>query len=240
MPRIRGWKDLTFYRPDKDTSYKHIDSIFRGVVDWQLIKDHWADLMQIAISIQAGCISSPMVLRKLSNESRRNRVFAAARELGRVVRTIYLLRWINSREMRQEITGETNKIESYHAFTQWLHFGGDVIAENDPVEQQKRLRYIDLVASAVILQNTVDMMRVIEDLVAEGYELNAEDLTFLSPYGRGTKRFGSFHLDTKKPPEPWLRESQFTQAAKAARAASDRMKAAANGGKRKANEKGQA
>jgi TnpA family transposase len=240
MPRIRGWKDLTFYRPDKDMAYKHIDSIFKGVVDWQLIKDHWKDLMQIAIAIQAGCIPSPMLLRKLSNDSRHNRVFAAARELGRVVRTIYLLRWINSREMRQEITGETNKIESYHAFTQWLHFGGDVIAENDPVEQQKRLRYIDLVASAVILQNTVDMMRVIEDLVAEGYGLNVEDLTFMSPYGRGTKRFGSFHLDTKKPPEPWLRESQFRQAAKAARAASDRMTADASGGKGKANRKGQA
>jgi len=65
-------------------------------------------------------------------------------------------------------------------------------------------------------------------------------LTFLSPYGRGTKRFGSFHLDTKKPPEPWLRESQFTQAAKAARAASDRMKAAASVGKGKTNRKGQA
>jgi len=62
----------------------------------------------------------------------------------------YLLRWINSKEMRQEVTGETNKIESYHAFTKWLNFGGDVITENDPVEQQKRLRYIDLVASAVI------------------------------------------------------------------------------------------
>jgi len=48
--------------------------------------------------------------------------------------------------MRQEVTGETNKIESYHAFTKWLNFGGDVITENDPVEQQKRLRYIDLVA----------------------------------------------------------------------------------------------
>jgi len=225
MPRIRGWKDLTFYRPDKSTRYKHIDRIFTDVVNWQLILDHWKDLMQIAISIQAGRISSPMLLRKLSNESRHNRVFATARELGRVLRTIYLLRWINSKEMRQEVTGETNKIESYHAFTKWLNFGGDVITENDPVEQQKRLRYIDLVASAVILQNTADMMRVIEELVAEGVEVNEEDVAFMSPYGtNGTKRFGNFSLDLKKPPEPWLRESQFRQAARQARAASDQMK----------------
>lgn len=225
MPRIRNWKDLKFYRPDKGSHYKHIDRIFTDVVNWRLILDHWKDLMQIAISIQAGRIASPMLLRKLSNESRHNRLFAAARELGRVLRTVYLLRWINSKEMRQEVTGETNKIESYHAFTKWLNFGGDVITENDPVEQQKRLRYIDLVASAVILQNTVDMMRVIEDLRAEGVEVDEADEVFLSPYGTSTtKRFGSFHLDLKKPPEPWLRESQFRQAAKQARAASDKMK----------------
>ncbi len=40
--------------------------------------------------------------------------------------------------------------------------GGDVIAENDPDEQQKRLRYNDMVASSVILQNTVDMMRILQ------------------------------------------------------------------------------
>lgn len=223
MPRIRGWKELKFYRVDGNTTYKHIDSIFTNAVDWKLIRDHWKDLMQIAISIQAGRIASPMLLRKLSNESRYNRMFAAARELGRVLRTVYLLRWINSKEMRQEVNAETNKIESYHSFTKWLDFGGDVIAENDPVEQQKRLRYIDLVASAVILQNTADMIRVIEDLVAEGYPLIESDLEFLSPYGRTTKRFGNFELDLKKAPEPWLKETLFRQAAKQARAASDQM-----------------
>ena len=95
---------------------------------------------------------------------RHNRLYAAARELGRVLRTVYLLRWISSKEMRQEVSATTNKIESYHAFTKWLDFGGDMINENDPNEQQKRVRFIDLVASSVILQNTVDMMRVLQEL----------------------------------------------------------------------------
>lgn len=130
--------------------------LFSDVVDWKVIQNHWQDLMQVAISIQQGKVASPMLLRKLSHDGRHNRLFAAARELGRVLRTIYLLRWISQKEMRQEVTATTNKIESYHAFTKWLDFGGDVITENDLNEQQKRVRYIDLVASAVILQNTVD------------------------------------------------------------------------------------
>ncbi|MYM80872.1 Tn3 family transposase [Duganella sp. FT50W] len=221
MPRIRNWKDLKFYKADKAHKYKHIDRLFTEVIDWKLIKNHWNDLMQVAISIQQGRVSSPMLLRKLSHEGRHNRLFAAARELGRVLRTVYLLKWISQKEMRQEVTATTNKIESYHAFTKWLDFGGDVIAENDLNEQQKRVRYIDLIASAVILQNTVDMMRILQDMEADGEHVDVSEVTFMSPYGtNGVKRFGSYHLDLKRPPEPWVKELMFRQAVKKARQAS--------------------
>jgi hypothetical protein len=161
-----------------------------------------------------------MLLRKLSHEGRHNRLFAAARELGRVLRTVYLLRWISSKEMRQEVSAQTNKIESYHAFTKWLDFGGDVITENDPNEQQKRVRFIDLMASAVILQNTVDMMRIVQEMYAAGEPISVADVEYLSPYMTyGVKRFGNYHLDLKRPPESWVKESQFREAAKRARVA---------------------
>jgi hypothetical protein len=117
-------------------------------------------------------------------------------------------------KMRQEVTGETNKMESYNGFAKWLSFGGDVIAQNDPEEQQKRLRYNDLIAAAVILQNTVDMMRVIQTLIAEGHKFDVDDLTFLSPYiTSGVKRFGDYHLNLKRAPEQWIRDSLFRKAA---------------------------
>jgi TnpA family transposase len=225
MPRIRNWKDLKFYKPEKGARYKHIDRLFSDVVDWKLIRNHWKDLMQVAISIQQGRVASPMLLRKLSHDGRHNRLFTAARELGRVLRTVYLLRWISQKEMRQEVTATTNKIESYHAFTKWLDFGGDVITENDLNEQQKRVRYIDLVASAVILQKTVDMMRIMQDLHAEGEPFSAADAAFMSPYGTtGVKRFGNYHLDLKKTPEPWLKEALFRQAVKRARKEADKAR----------------
>ncbi len=79
------------------------------------------------------------------------------------MRTIFLLQYISDRGLRQQITACTNKVEDYHRFLDWLFFGKDgVITENDPVEQEKRLKYLDLVASAVILQNTFDMSLAIQ------------------------------------------------------------------------------
>ena len=214
MPRIRNWRDLIMFRPERGMSYKHINRLFTDTADWQLIETHWQDLMQVALSIQAGKISSPMLLRKLGSYSRRNKLYHAAQALGSVIRTIFLLNWIGSRELRQEVTANTNKIESYNGFSKWLSFGGDVIAENDPDEQQKRLRYNDMVASSVILQNTVDMMRILQKLAREGWQFSDEDVSFLSPYlTSNVKRFGEFNLKLNRPPAPWIKDSVFQQAA---------------------------
>ncbi|MBH3522226.1 transposase, partial [Pseudomonas aeruginosa] len=224
MPRIRNWRDLVMCRPDRGVSYKHINRLFTDTADWHLIETHWQDLMQVALSIQAGKISSPMLLRKLGSYSRRNKLYHAAQALGSVIRTIFLLNWIGSRELRQEVTANTNKIESYNGFSKWLSFGGDVIAENDPDEQQKRLRYNDMVASSVILQNTVDMMRILQKLAREGWQFTDEDVSFLSPYlTSNVKRFGEFNLKLNRPPEPWIKDSVFQQAAGSLRVGTTRQ-----------------
>ncbi|MGF6472239.1 TnpA family transposase [Paraburkholderia youngii] len=215
MPRIRNWKDLVLYRPDSKAKYMHIDKLFTATIDWVLIEQHWQELMQVALSIQAGTISSPLLLRRLGSESRKNRLYLAARELGNVVRTVFLLEWIGSIELRQEVTANTNKIESYNGFSKWLSFGGDVIAENEPEEQQKRLRYNDLVASAVILQNTVDMMQALREMAANGEKVRAEDIEFLSPYPtHNIRRFGHYKLHLDRRPEAWIRDPLFGQTAR--------------------------
>lgn len=209
MPRIRNWKDLRLLRPSAKTRYEHIDKLFTEVADWKLIEESWDDLMQVTMSIVTGRISSARLLRKLGSYSKRNRLYYAAKALGEVIRTIYLLKWIGSRELRQEVTANTNKMESYNGFAKWVMFGGDVIANNDPDEQQKRLRYNDLVASTLILQNAVDMTEAIEKLRSR-QKVSDEDLSFLSPYlVEHIMRFGKYRFRLNRKQEPRIRLSAY-------------------------------
>lgn len=218
MPRIRNWKDLDLFRADKSLHYEHIDGLFTEVADWGLIESQWQNMMRIALSIQAGRLSSPLLLKKLSASNGRSKLFEGVRETGDVVRTLFLLKWISDSKLRREVTSETNKMESYNGFAKWLSFGGDVIAQNDPEEQQKRLRYNDLIAAAVILQNTVDMMRILQTLVAEGHDINISDIAYISPYMTAAlKRFGDYFLNLKRAPEEWIRDTLFKKAASEAR-----------------------
>lgn len=56
------------------------------------------------------------LLRKLNNYSHKNKLYLAFKELGNVIRTIFLLEYISNIEMRQQITSSTNKAESYNGF----------------------------------------------------------------------------------------------------------------------------
>jgi TnpA family transposase len=206
-PRIRQWKNLTLCRPRARARYRHIDSLFSETVDWELLRKYWKDWMQLVLSVQAGRISSPTIIRQLSHHSQLNPLARFAEELGKAERTVFLLEWISNQLLRQTVTAMTNKVESYHGFSKWLSFGGEVIAENDPDEQQKRIRYNDLLASAVILQNVIDMTKIIGDLRREGWTISDEDLTFLSPYlTPGLKRFGDYMVDLDREIEPTIRE----------------------------------
>ena len=160
--------------------------------------------MQVILSIKAGVLMPSTVLRKLGTYSHNNRLYRAFRELVRVVRTAFLLHYISDISLRRQITAYTNKAEAYHGFSKWLFFGGHgIIAHNDPIEQEKRIKYNDLVANAMILQNVVDMTQVLLQLKKEGYSVYAETLSILSPYLTGhIRRFGDYVLNMEKVPEP--------------------------------------
>jgi TnpA family transposase len=203
MPRIRNWQDLIFYRPEPDTVYQHIDSLFKEPIDWSRITTHWHDLLRVVLSIQTGKISSSILLRKLGNYSRKNRLYQAFQELGRVVRTVFLLQYISDMQLRQQITAVTNKVEAYHGFAKWFFFGGEgVIANNDPEEQEKIIKYNDLIANAVVFHNTVDLIEVLTQLKGEGYLVMRSDVAALSPYMTSQiKRFGDYLIDLDVVPQ---------------------------------------
>jgi TnpA family transposase len=126
----------------------------------------------------------------------------AFQELGQVVRTVFLLQYISDMQLRKEITAVTNIVEAYHKFSKWFFFGGfGVVMKNDPIEQEKVIKYKDLVANAVLFQNVVDLTDILRDLQKQGYLISREDVAVVSPYITAhVKRFGDYLIDMETVP----------------------------------------
>ena len=204
LPRIRNWKDRDFYRPSPDIHFDYIDSLFTAQADWGLIESMRPELLQVAVSIKAGAILPSDILRRLSSHSRKNKLYFALRELGRVIRTLFLLRYVSEPELRLTINAATNKSERFNEFVQWISFGGDnVIAENIRDEQRKFIKYNHLVANVLAFHNMVSMTKAVDSLKADGREIPHEVLAAITPYQTShINRFGQYQLQSRRTPEP--------------------------------------
>ncbi|WP_322748037.1 MULTISPECIES: Tn3 family transposase [unclassified Frankia] len=201
LPRIRNWHDLNFYRPDAKVRYKHIDSLFDdSVIDWALIERHWTDLLRTGISIREGRLSSVTLLRRLGNHSKRNRIYKTLRELGRVVRTVTLLRYLSEPGLRDQITAITNRTEAFHGCATHLMIGGRLIGHNDPDYQERVVTFNELIANCAIYSTALDITDAANALAAEGHLVDPDDLATVSPLiTRTIRRFGDWHLDLTPP-----------------------------------------
>ncbi|MEU4540761.1 Tn3 family transposase [Streptosporangium sp. NPDC023825] len=180
---------------------RHIDQLFstdpRTAIDWDLLRRHWPDLMQVALSVKQGTVSSVTLLRRLNNRSRKNQIYQVFREVGRAVRTAVLLRYLSDPALREQIQRATNKAEAYNGFTKWLHFGNaGWLNSRDPELQDRAVKFLDLVAASVIFSTTIDMTKTLRQMAHEGWPLRASDLAVLSPYRReNVLRFGDSTTD---------------------------------------------
>ena len=63
----------------------------------------YKDFMKVVLSIQAGKILPSTLLRILTSYSSKNKLYVAFRELGRVIQTNFLLRYVTDAPLRATI-----------------------------------------------------------------------------------------------------------------------------------------
>lgn len=204
MPRIRNWKDLHLYRPGPDSRYAHIDDLFGDQVNWELIETMLPDMLRVALSVKAGTIMPSTILRRLATYSRKNKLYFAFRELGRVVRTVFLLKYVSSLELRHVIQAATNKSEAFNKFLQWVSFGGEgIMKQSVRDEQRKFIKYNHLIANLLAFHTLVTMSGALLQMQQEGHPIDLEALATLSPYRtEHINRFGDYVINANRRPAP--------------------------------------
>jgi len=76
-----------------------------------------------------------------------------------------------------------------------------VIAHNDPVYQEKLIKFNQLIANCVLYSTACDITAAANALARGGHRVDAGDLATISPLIRHTiRRFGDWHLDLTPPP----------------------------------------
>ena len=78
--------------------------------------------MRVAGSLKRGWVTSSLLIGKLQSYPRKNRLTRALQEYGRLVKTIFILRYLESEQLRRRIHAQLNKGEALHGLREFLLF----------------------------------------------------------------------------------------------------------------------
>ena len=194
-PRLKDLADQSVYKIDKTMSYGDLDEVFSGIIDVELIRTNWDQIVRIVASLKNGLAPAHVIIQKLAN--RTDNVSKAIRAFGRMIKSIYILRYIADQELRHTVHLHLNHGESRHQLAKKLFFlNRGAFKTSDYEEIMNKASCLSLVSNAVLVWNTHHMQKIVDDLRAEGHDIKSEHLQKISPLMfKHIQIYGTYHFE---------------------------------------------
>ena len=128
-----------------------------------IIEQNYEDILRLAYSIKDGLVSSSLILSKLGSYSRQNSLAKALQEMGRIEKTIFILRYATDNVLRRRILVGLNKGEAMNGLARAVFFGKQgELRERDLQDQLQRASALNILINAISIWNTVYLEKAVE------------------------------------------------------------------------------
>jgi TnpA family transposase len=135
-----------------------------------------------AASLKNRVVSANVIVRRLVSSSPSNRLAKALTHLGQLVKTIYLLRFLDDPALRQQVRTQLNRGESRQDVAQRIFFADQgMFRSGDYFQMMNRASCLSLLSNAVLVYNALRIARVLEHAKAQGQEFTPEAIAHISP-----------------------------------------------------------
>jgi TnpA family transposase len=117
-PRIRNFKKQNIYSFAGASDYRGLEySVLPdGKINSELVAEHWDDILRFAATIKLKEATASQLFRRLSSYARQHALYKALKQFGRIMKSLFLLKYIDDLDLRQAIEKQLNKVESSHRF----------------------------------------------------------------------------------------------------------------------------
>jgi TnpA family transposase len=181
-PRLRDFPDRKLACIEPQATYKDLAPLLGRRIRTDIIREHWGEVVRLVASLKAGTVAPSAMLKRLAAYQRQNQLDLAIQELGRIERTLFMLDWLESPQLRQRCHAGLNKSEQRHALAQVVcTFKQGRIADRGQDAQQFRASGLNLVIAAIVYWNSTYLADAIQHLRARGETVPDALLAHTSP-----------------------------------------------------------
>lgn len=197
LPRIKAINKAKLYRPapgEPDT-YPQLAPALTRPIRWELIAEQYDQMIKYATAIRVGTASTEAILRRFTR-SASHPTYQAMLEVGRAQKTIFIARYLRTRDLQREINEGLNVVESWNRANSVIFYGkGGDIASNRHDEHEMAVLCLRILQAALVYVNTL----MVQDVLADpewAALLTAEDQRGLTPlFWTHVLPYGEVRLD---------------------------------------------
>ncbi len=181
-PRIANLRKVTLYKPHKSTKLGKLALLFKEkkAIKIDLLRSQWDALVRVAASLRHRTAPAHVVLQRMMTNTS-SKLSLALAELGKLVRTIFVLRYLNSPQMRTAVRRQLNRTEGRHNLAKYLFRGEQGTFTTADTEQlTNKATALSVLSNAIVCWNTIQFQRILAEERA-GQAIDFESLGHVSP-----------------------------------------------------------
>lgn len=183
-PRIPRLSDRKLYAFEPKSRYGRLAPLFGHRLYARLIVAHADEIGKVVRALADKVLTPSLILKKLSAYRQQSGLAAALREIGRIKRALFTLRWFEYPALRQLVTAELNKGEARNTLARAVAFHRlERFRDRSHENQASRAAALNLVTAAVVLLNCRYLGRITEASRRQGRPFDEKMISNLSPLG---------------------------------------------------------
>ena len=191
LPRIKRINKVKLYRPaGGEHGYPRLEPALTRPIRWDVIAEQYDQMIKYATAIRTGTASTETILRRFTRNAS-HPTYAAMLEVGRAQKSIFVARYLRTRDLQREIEEGLNVMESSNGANSVIAYGkGGELASNRRDEQEMFMLCLRILQSALVYVNTLMLQHVLAEpewaallTPAERRGLTPLFWTHVRPYG---------------------------------------------------------
>ncbi len=197
MPRLKDISRQKLHKAEAGQVFANLEQVMAPrAINWELIEE-WLDAMvKHAVALKLGMADAESILRRFTRNNIQHPMYKALFELGKVIKTIFLCRYLVSEDLRREVHEGLNVVESWNSTNGFIFYGkAGELATNRRENQEISLLCLHLLQASLVYINTLMIQEILSD--PEWLErMTIRDLAALCPLlTLHINPYGRFDLD---------------------------------------------
>ena len=199
-PRIRSLHRQRIYCADPDRDHGVLEPVLkrgRRAVNFRVIAEQWDRIGQFYAAFPAGHATASAALQRLNRFQASNRFYAANRELGRALKTEFVLQYMSEPQLRAKVRRGLLKVEQLHALARAVYYGQrGRISAREVYDQMNACSCLTLILACIVYWQAREISRMV---AAPDFPFDPDLLRHISPIEwKNVVLYGEIKIDPAK------------------------------------------